>query len=409
MYIKRNLVHAFLEANTFFPALLVTGARQVGKTTFLHHNAEPERCLVSLDPLDMRVQAKEDPRLFLANHPPPVLIDEIQYAPELLPYIKQIIDEVRNRDRQSARGLFWLTGSQQFGLMKGVSESLAGRIGIFNLHGLSQAELAGRDDGAFLPERDFSAPMEPVSPLEVFTRIWRGSFPELVMEEHPEKHWERFYQSYLQTYLSRDVRALTQVADEHRFYVFLKAVAARTGQMLNYSSLARDAEISQPTAKSYLSILETSGLVKLLYPYLKNRNRQMISTPKLYMLDTGLAAYLTGWLTPETLMKGAVAGQFFESWCLAEILKSYVNAGIAPDFAYYRDKDDNEIDLIIQRNGTLYPIEFKKAARVKKDDAKSFSKLSIFQQKIGMGAVVSLYPDVQFVRENVRTVPAWRV
>lgn len=409
MYIKRNLRQAFLEANTFFPALLITGARQVGKTTFLHNNAEPPRRFVSLDSLDVRMQAKEDPRLFLANNPPPVMIDEIQYAPELLPYIKQIIDDTRNRDPESAHGLFWLTGSQQFELMKGVSESLAGRIGIFNLYGLSQAELAGRNDGAFSPERDFSLPQELVSPLEIFTRIWRGSFPELVTAEHPAKHWERFYQSYLQTYLARDVRALTQVADEHRFYAFLKAVAARTGQMLNYSSLARDAEVSQPMAKSYLSILETSGLVKLLYPCMKNRTRQMISTPKLYMLDTGLAAYLTSWLTPETLMNGAAAGHFFESWCFAEILKSYVNAGTEPDFTYYRDKDDNEIDLIIQRNGTLYPIEFKKAATVKKDDVKSFSKLSIFQQPTGMGAVVSLHPDMQLIRENVRAIPAWRL
>ncbi len=409
MYIKRNLRRTFLEANTFFPALLVTGARQVGKTTFLRNNAEPERRFVSLDPLDARMQAREDPRLFLTNNPPPVMIDEIQYAPELLPYIKQIIDEARNRDQQSAHGLFWLTGSQQFELMKGVSESLAGRIGIFNLYGLSQAELAARDDGAFGPDREFASSAEPVSPIEIFTHIWRGSFPELATAEHPEKHWVRFYQSYLQTYLSRDVRALTQVADEHRFYAFLKAVAARTGQMLNYSSLARDAEVSQPTAKSYLSILETSGLVKLLYPYMKNRNRQMISTPKVYMLDTGLAAYLTSWLTPETLMNGAAAGHFFESWCFAEILKSHSNAGIAPDFTYYRDKDDNEIDLIIQRDGTLYPIEFKKAATVKKNDVKSFSKLSIFQQPTGAGAVVSLYPDVQFICENVRTIPAWHV
>ena len=177
--------------------------------------------------------------------------------------------------------------------------------------------------------------------------------------------------------------------------------------MLNYSSLARDADISQPTAKSYLSILETSGLVKLLYPYMKNRNRQMISTPKLYMLDTGLAAYLTSWLTPETLMNGAAAGHFFETWCFAEILKSHIYAGLAPDFAYYRDKDENEIDLIIQRDGMLYPVEFKKAASVKKDDVKSFSKLAIFQQPVGMGAVISLYPEIRFVREDVHAVPAW--
>ena len=409
MYIKRHLQTAFLEANAFFPALLVTGARQVGKTTFLRANAEPERGFVSLDPMDTRLQAQSDPRLFLANHPPPVIIDEIQYAPELLSYIKQIIDDLRYREPERAHGLFWLTGSQQFGVMKGVSESLAGRIAIFNLHGLSAAEIAGRDNSAFLPTLDFNSAGKPLSPLELFTQIWRGAFPELVTAKQLEKYWERFYQSYLLTYLSRDVRALTQVADESRFFAFMKAVAARTGHMLNYSSLARDADVSQPTAKNWLSILETSGLVKLLYPYMKNRTRQMISTPKLYMLDTGLAAYLTSWNTPETLMNGAAAGYFFESWCFAEILKSYTNAGISPDLTYYRDKDDNEIDLIIQRNGVLYPVECKKAGTVKKDDVKAFAKLRIFDQPTGMGALISMYPELQLLREDVRTIPAWRL
>lgn len=407
MYVKRNLKKAFFEADSFFPALLVTGARQVGKTTFLCNSAEPKRRFVSLDPLDVRIQAKEDPRLFLANYPPPVIIDEIQYAPELLPYIKQIIDETRLRSPDQAHGMFWLTGSQQFELMKNISESMAGRVGIFTLYGLSAAELNGTDNGAFLPENQFTLSSEPPSPKGFFARLWCGSYPELATAANPERYWTKFHQSYLQTYLSRDVRELAQVADEHRFYAFLKAVAARTGQMLNYSSLARDAEVSQPTAKNYLSILETSGIVKLLYPYMKNRTKQMISTPKLYMLDTGLAAYLTSWNTPETLMDGAAVGALFESWCFAEILKSFANAGIEPDFTYYRDKDNNEIDLIIQRDGVLHPVEFKKAATVKKDDVKSFSKLSIFRQPVGMGAVVSLHPECRLLREDVRTVPAF--
>lgn len=406
MYIKRSLKQAFLEAGQFFPALLVTGARQVGKTTFLRNNAEPGRRFVSLDPLDVRMLAKEDPRLFLANNPPPVIIDEIQYVPELLPYIKQIIDEARNKDSETARGMFWLTGSQQFELMKNVSESLAGRIGIFNLYGLSSREMNGVSSAPFMPEHFSPEAMPPKTPGDFFASLWKGSFPEIAVSENPLKYWKKFYQSYLQTYLSRDVRDLTQVADEHRFYAFLKAAAARTGQMLNYSSLARDAEISQPTAKSYLSILETSGIVKLLYPYMKNRTKQMISAPKLYMLDTGLAAYLTSWNTPETLMDGAAAGHLFESWCFSEILKSYANAGIEPDFYYYRDKDDNEVDLIIERDGTLYPVEFKKAATIKRDDVKSFSQLAVFKQAVGMGALVSLYPDCQLIKENVRTIPA---
>lgn len=221
-----------------------------------------------------------------------------------------------------------------------------------------------------------SANVPTKSPIEVFERIWRGSYPEIATANPDTNIWSAFFQSYIQTYLMRDVRALTQVADEHKFYDFLRAVAARTGQMLNYSSLARDADISQPTAKSYLSILETSGIVKLLYPFSRNKTRNMVSTPKLHMLDTGLAAFLTGWTSPEVLLNGAIAGAFFESWCVAEILKSYVNAGKTPNFYYYRDKDKNEIDLMIERNGKIYPVEFKKAATVLKADIKHINKLS---------------------------------
>lgn len=238
-------------------------------------------------------------------------------------------------------------------------------------------------------------------------RIWRASYPEIVTTNPDANMWSAFFQSYIQTYLIRDVRASTQVADEHKFYDFLRAVAARTGQMLNYSSLARDADISRPTAKSYLSILETSEIVKLLYPYSRNKIRNMVSTPKLHMLDTGLAAFLTGWISPKVLMNGAMAGAFFESWCVAEILKSYVNAGESPNFYYYRDKDKNEIDLVIEREGKIYPVEFKKAATVSKSDVRQFNKLSTFNMPVGTGALISLYPDTILIKENVKAIPAF--
>lgn len=221
------------------------------------------------------------------------------------------------------------------------------------------------------------------------------------------KSLEAFFQSYIQIYLMRDVRVLTQVSDEHKFYDFLRAVAARTGQMLNYLSLARDVGISQPTAKSYLSILETSGIVKLLYPYSRNKIRNMVSTPKLHMLDTGLAAFLTGWTSPEVLMNCAMAWAFFETWCVAEILKSYVNAGESPSFYYYRDKDKNEIDLVIEREGKIYPVEFKKAATVSKADVRYFDKLSNFDMPLGTGALISLYPDAILIKENFKTFLAF--
>lgn len=406
MFVERNIKEAFERVNSFFPIVLVIGARQVGKSTFLRKVAEPTRKYVSLDPLDIQKQAREDPRLFLANNPAPVIFDEIQNIPELLPYIKAVVDEVRQTSPEKAKGMFWLTGSQQFHLMKGVSESLAGRVGILNLYGLSNAELDGRKSQPFLPDNPL--PSVPVkSPIEVFTRIWRGSYPEIATANPDTNIWSAFFQSYIQTYLMRDVRALTQVADEHKFYDFLHAVAARTGQMLNYSSLARDADISQPTAKSYLSILETSGIVKLLYPYSRNKTRNMVSTPKLHMLDTGLAAFLTGWTSPEVLMNGAMAGAFFESWCVAEIIKSYVNAGETPNFYYYRDKDKNEIDLVIERNGKIYPVEFKKAATVSKADIKHFNKLADLKTPVGTGTLISLYPDSILIKDTVKTIPSF--
>lgn len=406
MFVERNIKDAFERVNSFFPVVLLIGARQVGKSTFLRKIAEPGRKYVSLDPLDVQKQAREDPRLFLANNPAPVIFDEIQNVPELLPYIKVLVDEARITSPEKAKGMFWLTGSQQFHLMKGVSESLAGRIGILNLYGLSNAEIEGRRSQAFLPDTQ-SVNVPAKSPIELFERIWRGSYPEIATANPNANMWSVFFQSYIQTYLMRDVRALTQVADEHKFYDFLRAVAARTGQMLNYSSLARDADISQPTAKSYLSILETSGIVKLLYPYSRNKIRNMVSTPKLHMLDTGLAAFLTDWTFPEVLMNGAMAGAFFESWCVAEILKSYVNAGESPSFYYYRDKDKNEIDLVIEREGKIYPVEFKKAATVSKADVRQFSKLSDFNMPVGTGALISLYPDAILIKENVKAIPAF--
>ena len=406
MFIERNIKDTFERVSSFFPVVLLIGARQVGKSTFLRKIAEPERKYVSLDPFDVQKQAREDPRLFLANHPVPVIFDEIQNVPELLPYIKTIVDEARISSPEKAKGMFWLTGSQQFHLMKGVSESLAGRIGILNLYGLSNAEIDGLQSQPFLPDMQATS-VSAKSPIEVFARIWRGSYPEIATASPDTNIWSAFFQSYIQTYLMRDVRALTQVADEHKFYNFLRAVAARTGQMLNYSSLARDADISQPTAKSYLSILETSGIVKLLYPYSKNKIRNMVSTPKLHMLDTGLAAFLTGWTSPEVLMNGAMAGAFFESWCVAEILKSYVNAGESPSFYYYRDKDKNEIDLVIEREGKIYPVEFKKAAPASKSDVKHFKKLSNFNMPVGMGALISLYPDAILIKENVKALPVF--
>ena len=408
MYIRRHLDIAFLEANQFFPVLLLTGARQVGKTTFLSKIAEPDRRFVSLDPLDVRAKAKDDPRLFLADNPPPVIIDEIQYVPELLPYIKANVDRMRRTDPDKAHGMYWLTGSQKFELMHGVSESLSGRIGIFNMHPLSNRELNDVQTEPFRPDRFAVGNTYPLSSAELFHRIWLGAYPGLVCSRTPDKHWTAFYQSYVQTYLERDIRKLAQVADLNVFYAFLKAAAARSGQMLNYSDLARDSEISVPTTKKYMSLLETSGIAKLLYPFSRNQSAPMVSTPKMYFLDTGLMAFLTDWTNPQVLQSGAAAGHFFETWCVAEILKSYANAGIEAPVYYFRTKERNpaEIDILIVDNGTLYPTEIKKSARLDKNDAKQFSKLETFKMPVGTGGLLSLYPEVTHVNEHVVTIPA---
>ncbi len=407
MYIRRQLDIAFLEANQFFPVLLLTGARQVGKTTFLSKIAEPNRKFVSLDPLDVRTKAKDDPRLFLADNPPPVIIDEIQYAPELLPYIKANVDQMRRDDPDNAHGMYWLTGSQKFELMDGVSESLSGRIGIFNMHPLSNRELNGTVSEPFRPDR-FSSGKHLLAPAELFHRIWLGAYPGLVCSRTPDKNWTVFYQSYVQTYLERDVRKLAQVADLNVFYSFLKAAAARSGQMLNYSDLARDSGISVPTAKKYMSLLETSGIVKLLYPFSRNQSAPMVSTPKMYFLDTGLMAFLTEWTNPNVLQSGAAAGHFFETWCVAEILKSYSIAGVEAPVYYFRTKErtPSEIDVLIVDSGTLYPVEIKKCARLDRNDVKQFSKLDKFKMPVGTGGLVCLYPEVTHVNENVLVIPA---
>jgi predicted AAA+ superfamily ATPase len=396
--VSRTADKFFGDSSKFFPVMLLTGARQTGKTTFLRRIAEKKRVYVTLDDPLSRENAKNDPRGFLQSFPAPALIDEIQYAPELLPYIKMAVDE------SGKPGMFWLTGSQRFHMMKGVTESLAGRVGIAELMGLSNRELLGLPSEPFLPA-EFSAPdVEVPDTPSFFRKIWLGSFPRLALGA--EEHWRTFYASYTQTYLERDVRALTQVGDLGRFLSFLKAAAARTGGLVNYSDLARDADISTPTAKSWLSVLETSGLVYLLPPFHRSISKRIVKAPKLYFLDTGLCAYLTEWRTPEVLAAGAMAGAFFESWCFAEILKSYRHNGETPPFYFHRDRDGAETDLLIERDGVLHPVEFKKTASPKTDDIKNFRALSNLKLKHAPGALICMRPSPSTLSGGHKVIPA---
>jgi predicted AAA+ superfamily ATPase len=388
MYLARTLEDYIAKVSRQLPVLLLTGARQVGKTTLLQHLGGPERTYVTLDdPLVLRL-AREDPALFMQRFPPPVLIDEIQYAPELLPHIKMTVDSRRTP------GLFWLTGSQQFHLMQGVSESLAGRVGIVQLLGLSRREAAGqgREAAPFLPRPDEVAHRlasgAQLTLKELYRIIWQGSFPALATSQEADR--DLFLASYLQTYLQRDVRDLAQVGDEMAFLRFLRASAARSGQLLNLAELARDADVAPNTAKRWLSILQASGMVYLLEPFFNNPTKRLVKAPKLYFLDSGLCAYLTEWSSPQTLEAGAMSGAILETWVIAELLKSWWHNGRRAPFYFYRDKDQKEIDLLILQDGTLYPLEIKKTASPDKKAVRHFQALAKFGLPLGPGGVICL-------------------
>lgn len=400
MYLPRTLEPFVAQAAEQFPVLMVCGPRQVGKTTLLQKQAAGSHRYVTLDdPLALQL-ALDDGALFLQRFAPPVLIDEVQYAPNLLPLIKIAVDQSRRM------GEFWLTGSQTFHLMQGVAESLAGRVAVVNLQGLSVAEAQGRGQSQtpFLPQPAGPESNTPVEDLmAVFGRIWRGSFPALITQ--PRLDRDLFYSSYVQTYLQRDVRDLAQIADLQAFTRFLRTAAARTGQLLNLAEMARDVGVAPNTCKNWLSVLEASGVVYLLEPWHSNLNKRLMKTPKLYFLDTGLAAYLTQWSSPETLEAGAMSGAIFETWVVAELLKSYWHNGKRAPFFYYRDKDQKEIDLLIEQDGTLYPVEIKKSASPTRDATRHFEVLHRLGRPIGHGALVCLVKQALPINSMVTMLP----
>jgi predicted AAA+ superfamily ATPase len=397
--LERTLKNVIEAVSRSFPVLLLTGPRQVGKTTLLASCKSENMTYVTLDDLEERTLAKNDPALFLQMHKAPLIIDEVQYAPELFSYIKIHVEKYQNP------GDFWLTGSQKFHLMKGITESLAGRVAIIDMLGLSAKEMAGKAFASipFLPTSEWikNAKENPSSLSQIdiiFEKIWLGSFPKLATGNREQR--EIFFKSYVQTYLERDVKSILSIGDELSFYKFLRAAAARTGQLLNYSELARDVDIDQKTAKSWLSLLKTSGLVYLLEPYYNNVTKRIIKTPKLYFLDTGLCAFLTGWDSPKSLGVGAMSGAIFETYVFGEILKNYWHNGKDPLVYFYRDSDQREIDFVLESSGTLYPVEVKKTATPSLTATKSFSALHALKKPIGMGAVICMREkDIPLSRE----------
>lgn len=360
---------------------------------------------MSLDDIEQRAIAQTDPALFLQSHPPPIIIDEVQYAPQLFSAIKTAVDKAKRP------GMFWLTGSQKFHLMAGITETLAGRVAILDLLGLSQAEIHDRADSVipFLPTSDWLSHARqfaagPKGLKEVYHTIWRGAFPKLVLGDDSLR--DMFYNGYLQTYIERDVRALARVGDEISFQRFLRASAARTGQLINYADLARDADIDQKTAKAWLSILETSGLVYLLQPYHTNVTNRLVKTPKLYFLDTGLCAYLTQWSTPEALEAGAMSGAILETFMMIELLKSYWHLGKAAYFYFYRDRDQREVDLLIEQDNQLYPVEFKKTASPSLSASKYLpAALYNLDRPIASGAVICLKETEAWLSRQMIAIP----
>ena len=402
MYIQRQIQTVLNKLIRQFPAVLITGPRQVGKSTLLQHCASDYKYLSFDDPMLLDL-AKNDGALFFINHSGRLILDEVQYAPELFPLLKLQID------RQKTNGLFLLSGSQAFELMKNVHESLAGRIAVLKLQGLSLREIQNiAFNQAFIPNLDYIAARE--QELQAIDNIWpmihKGYMPRL---HEQEVDWDIYYASYVSTYIERDVRQITQVSSNTDFMRFMVAVAARSGELLNYSSVAQDVGVSVDTIKRWLDILRASNIVYLIQPYSNNHLKRAIKTPKLYFLDTGLMAYLTKWLTPETMQAGAKSGQFFETFVVSEIIKSFYNQGIEPPIYYYRDTNQKEIDLLIEHDQTLYPIEIKVTAAPNKRMAKNFDILrhSLPKEEIRVahGTLINQYPQKLWLAENLLALP----
>lgn len=398
MYINRTLEKHIKQLSNQFKVILVTGARQVGKSTLLKH-CDPERNYVTLDDYRAREMALNDPELFLQRYKAPLIIDEIQYAPSILSYIKIAVD---NSDK---KGQYWLTGSQQFHMMKNVTESLAGRVAIVDLKGLSLKELDDLEQVPFIPTADNIENMRKSSKYhdltDIYQKIWRGSYPEV--NTNTDTDWETFYKSYLRTYIERDIKDLNAVKNEMDFIKFLKVLAARTGQMLDYTDISKEVGVSSPTIKSWVSILVSSNIVYLLQPYFSNINKRIVKTPKIYFMDTGLCSYLTNWDNSQVLESGAMSGAIFETYVVSEIIKSYAHNIKEPNIYYYRDKDKREIDIIIERNGKLYPIEIKKSSNPDKSAIKNFSVIS--EDNLGNGAVVCLAKEDYPITKNINAIP----
>ena len=415
---ERTIAHTILSISAAWPVLLLTGPRQTGKSSVLRMLKESRRKYISLDDISVRDLARSDPRAFLQKYEPPVIIDEIQYAPNLFPYIKIWVDERRfestSRGRKSAdpAGAYWLTGSQKYSLMKGIQESLAGRIAIIDMLGFSYKEIIGepKESKPFWPDKiNIRKKTRKLTVMDVYANIWNGSFPEFIV--NPSIGRNRFYSSYMQTYIERDVKDYQGAVNELKFYNFVRAVAVRTGSLINYESLARDCDIDRRTAQKWLSTLQASGLIYLLLPYSPNLTKRIVKTPKAYFLDTGLACFLANIDTPEALEASYLSGTMLETYTLCEILKSFWHNGEDPrGLFFYRDANMKEIDLIFEKNMTLYPVEIKKTASPGSNDHANFDIIKKLKKPAGKSAVICLGSDIMPIpKKDGVIVPVWEI
>ena len=405
-YIKRDIEDKIISLSKEYSCILITGPRQVGKTTVLRQLMDDNREYVTLDDMDERSLAKRDPAMFLQIHSTPIMIDEVQYAPELFSYIKMEID------KGAAPGTYWLTGSQAFKLMELAQESLAGRVAILHMSSLSQHEIYGSGDctpftldlGALKAREKTNAPADIA---EIYDRIWKGSMPGLASGKFSDR--DVFYSSYLQTYIDRDVKEQVQLADPLLFRDFVRAAACRAGQMLNVHDIAQDVGVSDDTAKRWLQVLEKSDVVFFLRPYSNNLLKRTVKTAKMYFFDTGLVAYLTRYSTPDILANGAINGAILENFVVSELLKSYHNNAKECLLWYYRDSNSNEIDMVIESDGMLHPLEIKRSVDPGSELISAFKLLDKASVPRGNGAILCMRPKLSAINSDNYIVPIWMI
>lgn len=393
---NREATEVIKKISDTFRVLLVTGPRQTGKTTLLKSLKPENMGYVTLDDKILRKQAQDDPKLFLEEHPAPLFIDEAQYAPDLFSYIKI------NVDNSKAKGQYWITGSQQFNLMKNASESLAGRVGIVNLNSFTYSEIVKNENkDLFNPDKLKKAAKIEVNDL--FEIIFKGGMPEFY--DNPKIDRNLYFQNYINTYIEKDVRELIEIGKLEEFKKFMVSIASRIGEQLNYSDISKDCGVSVPTIISWMSVLVSSGLVYLLEPYMSSQLKRMTHIPKIYFMDTGLAAYLAGWESARDLQLSSTSGHYLENFVICEIIKSYNARGIKPNLSYYRDKEKHEIDLVLYKNNKLYPFEIKKTASPNSSMISSFKYLENSKKEIATGGIICLYDNLMKMDEKNYIIP----